>query len=331
MPRRGGRPSAGPRLWLDKKRQQWVIRDGPRFIRTGCGLGSRDDAEKFLQAYLGKKHAPTPSNDPLIDEVLATYATEHAIHTTRARNVGWYIGSLLRYWSGKRVSEITARTCRGYADQKIHGGARTDLECLRAAVRYWHREYGPLSSIPIITLPHRPPSRDRWLTRAEAARLLHAARRNEPLKRFILLGLYTGSRSGAILALQWDWIDFERGVMRRKADGEGEKSNKRRPPVRLGKRILAHLRRWKDLDGASASHVVKFSKDSLHRAWAGMRQRTGLSDVSPHTLRHTRATWLMQAGVPIWEAAGHLGMTVKVLEEVYGHHHPDWQRRAADV
>jgi hypothetical protein len=39
----------------------------------------------------------------------------------------------------------------------------------------------------------------------------------------------------------------------------------------------------------------------------------------------------MQAGVPIWEAAGHLGMTVKILEEVYGHHHPDWQRRAADV
>ncbi|HEY0572121.1 MAG TPA: hypothetical protein VGD16_11360, partial [Enterovirga sp.] len=37
----------------------------------------------------------------------------------------------------------------------------------------------------------------------------------------------------------------------------------------------------------------------------------------------------MQAGVPLWEAAGFLGMTVKVLEEVYGHHHPDHLREAA--
>jgi integrase len=44
--------------------------------------------------------------------------------------------------------------------------------------------------------------------------------------------------------------------------------------------------------------------------------------VTPHTLRHTAATWLMQAGVDMWTAAGYLGMTVKTLERVYGHHHP---------
>lgn len=325
MPRR----AAGPRLWLDKKRGSWVIRDGPRFIRTGCSTGNREDAEKCLQAYLGKKHTPKPSNDPLIDEVLVAYGTEHAIHTTRARNVGWYIGNLLTFWTGRSVSTITAKRCREYADSKARGGARTDLEVLRAAVRYWHREYGPLSSIPFIVLPRRPVARSRWLTRSEAAKLLRAARHNKPLKRFILLGLYTGSRSGVILALQWDWIDFERGVMRRKADGEAERKNKRKPPVRLGRRILVFLRRWKNLD--SQANVVSYSKSQLWRAWTGACARAGLADITPHTLRHTRATWLMQAGVPIWEAAGHLGMTVKVLEEVYGHHHPDWQRRAADV
>jgi Phage integrase family len=33
--------------------------------------------------------------------------------------------------------------------------------------------------------------------------------------------------------------------------------------------------------------------------------------ISPHTLRHTAVTWLMQAGVDNWEAAGFLGMTVE--------------------
>ncbi len=34
--------------------------------------------------------------------------------------------------------------------------------------------------------------------------------------------------------------------------------------------------------------------------------------VTPYTLRHTAATWLMPAGVDKWEAAGFLGMTVKM-------------------
>ncbi|MGA9516954.1 MAG: site-specific integrase, partial [Pseudolabrys sp.] len=45
--------------------------------------------------------------------------------------------------------------------------------------------------------------------------------------------------------------------------------------------------------------------------------------ISPHTLRHTAATWLMQNGVDKWEAAGFLGMSVEMLDRVYGHHHPD--------
>ena len=36
----------------------------------------------------------------------------------------------------------------------------------------------------------------------------------------------------------------------------------------------------------------------------------------------------MQDGVPHWEAAGYLGMTVETLETVYGHHHPDFQKNA---
>jgi hypothetical protein len=51
--------------------------------------------------------------------------------------------------------------------------------------------------------------------------------------------------------------------------------------------------------------------------------------VTPHTLRHTAATWLMQAGVDKWEAAGYLGMGVEMLDRVYGHHHPDHLRNAA--
>jgi hypothetical protein len=40
---------------------------------------------------------------------------------------------------------------------------------------------------------------------------------------------------------------------------------------------------------------------------------------------------LMQAGVAPWEAAGHLGMSVEMLQRVYGKHSPDFQSNAAEV
>jgi hypothetical protein len=37
----------------------------------------------------------------------------------------------------------------------------------------------------------------------------------------------------------------------------------------------------------------------------------------------------MRAGVDKWEAAGFLGMSVEMLDRVYGHHHSDHLRTAA--
>ena len=40
---------------------------------------------------------------------------------------------------------------------------------------------------------------------------------------------------------------------------------------------------------------------------------------------------MMQNGADLWQAAGFLGMTVEMLERRYGHHHPDFQRDAAQA
>ena len=56
---------------------------------------------------------------------------------------------------------------------------------------------------------------------------------------------------------------------------------------------------------------------------------TGQSAITPHVVRHTRAD--VFKGVDICEAAGALGMSAKTLDKVYGHHHVDFQRNAAQV
>jgi integrase len=226
--------------------------------------------------------------------------------------------------------------------------ARRELEDLRAAINY-HRREGLCSEIISVMLPSKPDSREKWLTRPEAARLLWAAWRakqvlrdqqtrravSQHIARFILIGLYTGSRSAAICGAALmptvgkGHVDLEHGVFYRRAIGRRQ-TKKRQPPVKLPPRLLAHMRRWKRLR-LSKNAVVEWNGQpikSVRKGFAAAARTAGLSDVTPHILRHTCATWLMQKGVNLWDAAGFLGMTVQQLEQGYGHHHPDYQEAA---
>jgi integrase len=307
-----------PRLYLDPRRKHWIVRDGSEFIRTGCPESDRRGAEKQLAEYIGRKHQPERGPSPLIADMLVVYAREHIPSTIGTVNTAYNLASLGAWWNGKRLSDVTPANCKAYGAGRTQSSARRDLEVLRASINYWHRHYGPLPAVPAVILPPKSVPRDRWLSRSEAARLLWAARRTQLLARFILLGLYTGSRSSVILGLTWEQIDLGAGVM-----------------YRRGRRILTHLRRWQRLDGGKAKYLCHYSGkmvSEMHSAWPNAIARSGLDDaVTPHTLRHTRATWLMRAGIDPWEAASSLGMTIQMMSAVYGHHHPDFQKRAAEV
>ena len=330
MPRR----RAPPRLYLDPGRRVWVIRDGGAFIRTGIAEADRAAAEKCLAKYLAAKHEPERGPNPMICDVVATFATEHLAYAVTARNSAYSLGYLLRWWGDRRVSAVTPANCRSYvAAATSVSTARKDLELLKAALRHYTKSTGIVLQAAVVLPPKEPP-RDRWLTRSEAARLLKAARPFTHLQRFILLGLYTGSRPKNLFGLRWDQIDLTAGIMRRRPYREREQSRKRAPPVRLGRRIIAHLKRWRRLD-PHATHVVHWDGKPIVRfsnSWPVALARSGLdAGVTLHTLRHTRATWLLQKGVDAWQVAGHLGMTLTTLQRVYGHHAASYQKEAADA
>jgi integrase len=209
-------------------------------------------------------------------------------------------------------------------------------------------------------MPPKGEPRDQWLTRPQAGQLLRTAWRcqevqrrhrgkdkglapptdRRPLRhlaRFILIGLYTRTRASAIAAASphrkesRSYVDLDRGLFYRLPQ-EQRPTKKRQPPVPLPGRLLAHLRRWHRL-GIAKEHFVEFNGEpvkSVKTAFKSAVKLAGLSGkITPHTLRHTAATWLMQLGVDKWEAAGFLGMSVETLERVYGHHHPDYLKGAA--
>lgn len=50
--------------------------------------------------------------------------------------------------------------------------------------------------------------------------------------------------------------------------------------------------------------------------------------MTPHTLKHTCITWMLQKGVPVWEVAGFTGTSEAMIRQRYGHHCPDHMENA---
>jgi integrase len=189
--------------------------------------------------------------------------------------------------------------------------------------------------------------RERWIIR-----------RRYPAARFCLVGIYSARREETIRRTQWlpttthPWMNLDAMVYQGKGALE-RSTKKRRPPAKIAVRLRPHLVRWRKLDLARSSKLraaglmndgdqIRFVVNRVHdgqplagkirSAWEGILEDAGLGDdVVRHSLRHTAATWLMQAGVDMWEAAGWLGMTVEQLEANYGHHHPEFQEDAAEA
>lgn len=359
------RPSKGARPWFDRTTGYWFIRDGSVKRSTGCRFEEREGAEKALREYLETKYEPPTDSRPsrlLVADVLTYYAREIA-PGQKSQTTSYSIERLLSWWGGKALSEVKRSTCQDYVTARMRQPirqakiakkpklvsqetARRELTVLRAAINAYHAET-PLDALPVVTLPKASQSRPDWLRRDEAARLLRATRHMDDkdaaraLKRFILVGLYTGTRSGALRRLGWlpntlgGHIDMRAGVIHRRGDGEAE-TKKRRPPVRVPDRLNGFLRRWRTEDmerDTPIPFLIHFRGkpvEKQRKSWAAARDMAGLpKKITPHILRHTAATWLMQTGPDIWDAANYLGMSVKMLEDVYGHAHPDFQHAIA--
>lgn len=358
-----------PRLWLRPARRDaaghhagtWIILDGGRHIPTGCVEAEAGAAAQRLKDYIADKYAPERRARDIeaiaVADVLSIYLDDCGDRQANVRKLEARIGRLAEWWGDRKLADVTAATCKAYVERRGAGGARRDLEDLRAAIRH-HAKQGFHRGEVHVTLPPKGSPRDRWLTRQEAAWLIWTCWRareqqrrhrgadagktlptdKRPLRhlaRFILIALYTGTRAGAVAtaspkaASGRSYVDLERGVFYRLAQGK-RATNKRQPPVRLPDNLLAHMRRWHRL-GIAEDYFVEFNGRpvmSVKTAMASACRRAGIDDVSPHVFRHTAATWLMQNGAPIWEAAGFLGMSEKTLREVYGHHHPDHQGAA---
>lgn len=284
--------------------------------------------------------------------------------------LGRRLEMLLGFWGRLTLDDIDSASCRRYVDHRRPsvGSARRELEDLRAAVNLAIADKVCREAVKV-TLPKKPGGRKGYLERDMAARLIwHAYRKRESqtihrgprkgevvvtskrptlhLARFILFALYTGTRSRRVWMASFKrldghpWIDVENGIYYREAPGETASETKNAPSIRMPKRLVAHCRRWRD-GGGDPKRATSFLCE-YHRGKPGDPKKAFArlvdevlgeegDEIVRHSLRHTAATWLLQAAQDPHATAGYLGMRTDVLIKTYGHHHPDYQEQIGDA
>lgn len=311
----------------------WYIRDGAQFVSTRTR--NRREADSALARYIAEKDRPAGPRDPsqmIVADVLDVYGRERAPHVADPARIAACIRALVPILGPLPVASVTGAVCRRYEKQRRRapGTVRKELGTLAAAINYSHAE-GYLTAAPRVRLPAKPPPRDRWLTRSEVAALLRACRRNPKARhlcRYILTAVYTGTRSEAILSMRFmphtggGYVDTETGLMHRRAAGKAE-TKKRTPTVPVPARLLAHLRRWERMGETWVVGIEGQRVGSVKRAWGTALRESGIDHATRHDLRHTAVTWAMQRGADKWQVAGFFGLSLDLIETVYGHHHPD--------
>jgi len=306
----------------------------------------------------------------LIGDCLSLYCEKYAPTLPREdsqERIAGEVERLTEFWGQRYVSEISKDTidewvkfrCAQTDRRAKRNGrkiklstAKRELVTLSAALNWCHAVRKPqvLDRPIIVSMPRVAERRERYFTRKEVAALLWAAlgfnrdgtrnkfRINRHLARFILIGFYTGTRHDAMLRLQWmrntvgGWFDLDAGILYRRPQDAIE-TNKRRTPTLIPKKLKAHLRRWRRL---STQYVVEYDgkpiASQLRRSWDGTRIMAGLGpDATPHVLRHTCATLLLQAGMSTFDVAGMLGTSEKVIQDTYGHHAMGHLRNVVDA
>jgi site-specific recombinase XerD len=260
-------------------------------------------------------------------KILDQYEDEH--RTIASDRTMYAMKALKRFFVDRMVFEIDIPLCRQYiahrmdADVAMSTAAR-ELTTLRAACNHaikWKRisDYDR----PTFEIPTDLPRREIWLFKDELRHLISTG--TGRVKSFTKLAYGTGSRRRAIETLEWYQCDLTRRSISLAKRGE-RKSNKRRPVVPMGELypLIKELYENRTNDfvlGSDKDILYEFEKTLIQADLLHVEERDGrpAGKITPHVLRHSRATHMLEDGVSIYAVARLLGDNPTTVQRVYGH------------
>jgi len=162
-------------------------------------------------------------------------------------------------------------------------------------------------------------AKERFLTPEEAQRLYARVKESEnPMLQFVIpMLLLTGCRKRECLDARWEDFDFERRSWRIHTTKLGKPRH-----VPLSDGAVSLLQSTPKFDGcpwAFPNPKTRKPYVSIYYSWDSAREAAGLGDVRIHDLRHSFASFLVNAGRSLYEVQHLLGHTQVKTSARYAH------------
>jgi integrase len=157
------------------------------------------------------------------------------------------------------------------------------------------------------------------------------ANRNVQVGQVIRLLLYTGARKREILDAHWDEIDFDRQILTVPAERSKSKKPRHIPLSDAAVELLHSLPRRDDIPWVFFNPRTGKPPVSIFYAWDSIREKVGLKEVRLHDLRHSYASFLVNAGRSLYEVQKLLGHQDPKVTMRYAHLSPQAMREAVNI
>ncbi|MDP1607468.1 MAG: tyrosine-type recombinase/integrase [Rhodocyclaceae bacterium] len=176
-------------------------------------------------------------------------------------------------------------------------------------------------------------ARERYLSQEEVGRLFDEldTNRNVQVGQVIRLLLYTGARKREVLDARWDEIDFNRRLLTVPAARSKSKKPRYIPLSDAAIELLRSLPRREDIPWVFFNPRTKKPPVSIFCAWDSIRKKVGLAEVRLHDLRHSYASFLVNAGRSLYEVQKLLGHYDPKVTMRYAHLSPGALLEAVNV
>lgn len=205
-----------------------------------------------------------------------------------------------RHLGGKALDTINRDMIERISQAKLGDGCSNatvnrTLALVRSILRKCAREWQWLDRAPSVRMLKEPTRRVRYLTHAEADRLL--AELPEHLGDMAAFSLASGLRAANVTGLRWSAVDLDRRLAWVHPD---EAKARRAIPVPLNGEAVAILQKQ---IGKHRDVVFTFKGKPVEQlstaAWYKALGRAGIENFRWHDLRHTWASWHVQGGTPL--------------------------------
>ena len=189
------------------------------------------------------------------------------------------------------------------------------LSLIRSILRKCTRDWEWLDRAPSVRLLKEPTRRIRFLTHDQAEALLKELPPH--LRDMATFTLATGLRAANVTGLTWDQVDLERKVAWIHPDQAKARKAIVVPLNAAAMEVLARQR------GRHAERVFTYEGAAVRqvstKAWYKALKRVGIADFKWHDLRHTWASWHVQAGTPLFALQELAGWESERMVRRYAH------------